>query len=61
MTPMMWLLVIVAILAALWFSGVRLPGRQGGCPYAGTSSCSCGGAGALPPMPRSSEDLLTRM
>ena len=62
MTPMQWLLVVVAALVALWMAGFRVPGmrRQGGCPYAGTSSCGCGG-GAPPMMPRSSEDLLTRM
>lgn len=61
------LLAIVAILVALWLAGVRVPGmrRQGGCPYAGTASCGCGGGAAampmMPMMPRSSEDLLTRM
>lgn len=62
---MQMLLVVVAALVALWLAGFRLPGvrRQGGgCPYAGTSSCGCGGGAAAPPMmPRSSEDLLTRM
>jgi len=65
MTPMQWLLIVVAALVALWLAGVRVPGmrRQGGCPYAGTASCGCGGGAAAPPMmmPRSSEDLLTRM
>ena len=61
---MQWLLVIVAALVALWLAGVRMPSmrRQGGCPYAGTAACGCGGGAAAPlTMPRSSEDLLTRM
>jgi hypothetical protein len=65
MTPMQILLAVVAVLVALWLAGFRVPGmrRQGGCPYAGTASCGCGGGAAAPPMmmPRSSEDLLTRM
>ena len=66
MTPMQILLVVVAVLVALWLAGFRVPGMRprGGCPYAGTASCGCGGGAAAPQMmmmPRSSEDLLTRM
>lgn len=52
------LLLLLLVAVALWLAF----GRRGGCAAAGTPACQCGAAGApAGPMPRSSEDLLTRM
>jgi hypothetical protein len=58
---MQWMMIALLVIVALWFAGMGMGRQGGGCPYASTGGCGCGGGMPGAARPRSSEDLLTRM